>query len=216
MLFLQARFSWQNAIAGAILQVWLLHNTLQCHCKIWNFWGGPRVEIMLSSNAEIIHLFYKLNFSESSSRYLTGRKWYIYGVRFIGGLANVTFLKGVWENVSKNGTRSSQTIDYFKQVAVCNFEVETYYFSWARMRWLLSTSSTKKTSSCLAIPHIFWNNEHSASNTNIHTYKHTNKHIQTNKQTNRQTDKHALHIYSFIPWWALGAENKHSPQPKVF
>ena len=49
-LEVQARFSWQNVIFGAILQVWLLHNTLQCHCKIWNFWGGPRVEIMLSSN----------------------------------------------------------------------------------------------------------------------------------------------------------------------
>ena len=47
-LEVQARFSWQNVIFGAILQVWLLHNTLQCHCKIWNFWGGPRVEIMLS------------------------------------------------------------------------------------------------------------------------------------------------------------------------
>ena len=54
---------------------------------------------------------------------LTRRRIYDCGARFIEELANVTFLQGVREKASKNGT-SSQTIDYFEQVAFCNSDEE--------------------------------------------------------------------------------------------
>ena len=50
-----------------------------------------------------------------------------------------------------------------------------------------------------------------------HTNIHTHRYKQTNRQTDsQQTNKQTCSPYSLIPWWALGAENKHSPQPKVF